>query len=245
MLCSVAISARCSGLNSSAQRRAVSRSPPVIGKGAPKKRRRFSSRPLRGMEYVPQPWSGTDAVARYSAAPTPSTKSADWAPIFLRRASRAARMASRNPAAWREASTSAVIISASGDGGRSSPCTPPEKRSKNRPMPWRADSHIDPGSLRMATRGDSRVARHAGKSEDASAMPATMAAHNTKGRMPGLPVWNSRVSSQVAATAAMPPMTTPYAAMRRPEPVTRYSRSRLVAPSAMRVPISTVRWRTE
>src|SRR5664279_5947861 len=175
------------------------------------------------MEYAPQPWSGTDAVARYSSPATPSSRSADWAPILARRASSAARIASRNPEAWRDASTNAVIMSASGEGGRSSPgARAAVQLSKKLPMPWRAASHMEPGSLRMATGGDSKVARHAGKSDDASAMDATMAADNTKGSTPGLSMRSSRTSSQVANAAATVPMTTPYAAMRRPEPHTRY-----------------------
>src|ERR1035441_5036399 len=121
-------------------------------------------------------------------------------------------MASRNPAAWREASTNAVINSASGEGGRSSPRAPAAVQlSKNRETPWRADSHIEPGSLRMATKGESSVARHAGKSGEAGAMPATMTADNTNGSTPGLPMRSSRTSSQAAAAAAIKPMTTPYA----------------------------------
>src|ERR1039458_1285754 len=176
------------------------------------------------MEYAPQPWSGTDAVARYSAPGTPSSKSADWAPILARTASSAARIASRNPQAWREASTNAVIRSASGEGGRSSPCAPAAVQlSKKLPMPWRAASHMEPGSLRMATRGDSSVARHAGKSDDPSAMDATMAADNTKGSTPGLSMRSSRTSSQVGSEEHTSELTTPYAAMRSPEPHTRYS----------------------
>src|SRR5450755_2766717 len=98
--------------------------------------------------------------------------------MFARKASRALWIASRNEAARREASINSVIrVPPDSIGAALARETAREKFAKI--------SHIEPGSLRMATSGESNVARHAGKKEDARAMTATMAAENTKGRNPG------------------------------------------------------------
>ena len=107
------------------------------------------------------------------------------------------------------------------------------------------DCHIVAGSLRMATIGDSRVARHAGKNDATVVTAATIAVDATNGSGPRSPISKTRTSAHDDRTTATPPIAAPYAAMVSPLLTTITSRSRPEAPSAIRVPISTVAWRTE
>ena len=89
--------------------------------------------------------------------------------------------------------------------------------------------------------GDSTLARQAGTYEAAAAMRATTPAENSPGSHPTSRISRNRASSQTLPTSASAPSAIPASAIFSPPPTTSVSRSRLTAPSAMRVPISTVR----
>ena len=67
---------------------------------------------------------------------------------------------------------------------------------------------------------------------------------NVIGTHPTVSVSKYRVSGHDATATETTPAAMPHAVIFRPPPMTSDSTSRLSAPSAMRVPISTRRWRT-
>ena len=74
---------------------------------------------------------------------------------------------------------------------------------------------------------------------------ATTAVEAMNGSAPRSRISNTRTSAHAATTTATPPIAAPIAAIFNPSPTTMRSRSRPTAPSAIRVPISTVACRTE
>src|SRR5512146_157855 len=101
-------------------------------------------------------------------------------------------------------------------------------------------------SYLSATMGSTFVARRAGiklaSSADATSTAATtINVHGSRGLTPK----SSPASNRVAATLASRPAATPARATRIPCPTTRRIGSRAFAPSAMRNPISCMRWLTE
>ena len=68
---------------------------------------------------------------------------------------------------------------------------------------------MEPGSLRIATRGESRVARNPGKKEAAAAMPATSTAASAKGGQSRRCTCAPRTSSQPTPMDAAPPIASP------------------------------------
>ena len=96
----------------------------------------------------------------------------------------------------------------------------------------------------MATIGDSPVVRHAGIHEATTATPPMMAVENATDSQLTSRTSSCRTSTQTPPATAIAPSARPAPASFNPSPTTSLSRSRPTAPSAMRVPISTVRWRT-
>ncbi len=98
--------------------------------------------------------------------------------------------------------------------------------------------------MRIATIGESIVADHAGKKDAAKVIVTIRAAEMTNGRGVTSRMLSWRMTRYVAPTDATPPIAIPQAAILNPLPTTSDSRSRISAPSAIRVPISTVGGRT-
>lgn len=108
------------------------------------------------------------------------------------------------------------------------------------------DCFVKPAySYRRATTGSTRVARRAGIQQAASATPinASVTATNVAGSEAFTPK-SKLVIRRVSAKAAATPNTTPKKARRRPSLRTMRSTRPRSAPSAMRTPISRVRWLT-
>jgi hypothetical protein len=105
----------------------------------------------------------------------------------------------------------------------------------------RAACQADWDSSRIATIGDSRVARHAGNEEAAVVTAATITADVAEGSQPISCRSKKRSRSETAPMMTSAAEITPATAIFSPPPMTSDSTSRLTAPSAMRVPISTVR----
>src|SRR5687768_4166297 len=97
----------------------------------------------------------------------------------------------------------------------------------------------------MAAIGDSSVVRHAGTDAAAVATKTTTVVDAANGSQPKLATSRYRTSTQTPPTSAIDPSATPASASFRPPPSTSATRSRLTAPRAIRVPSSTVRWRTK
>src|SRR5688572_2019555 len=97
----------------------------------------------------------------------------------------------------------------------------------------------------MATIGEISVVRHAGTDAAAAATTPTTAVDAANGSHPKLAIARYRTSSQTPPTAAIDPTATPASDSFRPPPRTSATRLRLTAPRAIRVPSSTVRWRTK
>ncbi len=150
-----------------------------------------------------------------------------------------------NDVALRDAATNSVSRSAVGAGGGSSASETARDSPENS---WRNPSRVEcqdcAGSLRMATIGESRVARQAGKNEAPVETAATTNVEATKGKTPKSRISKTLISIHAAATTVTAPINAPSAAILRPRPTIMIIRSFPRAPSAMRVPISTVPRRT-
>src|SRR5262249_25053237 len=92
--------------------------------------------------------------------------------------------------------------------------------------------------------GVSSVVRHAGTDTAAAATKATTAVDAANGSHPKLATSRYRTSSDTPPRSAIDPTAMPASDTFRPLPRTSATRSRLTAPRAIRVPSSTVRWRT-
>src|SRR5204862_6410857 len=99
-------------------------------------------------------------------------------------------------------------------------------------------------SLMRATRL-SAVVSHGATAAAAVATKATTAVDAANGGHQKFPTSRYRTSSDTPPRSAIDPTATPANDSFRPPPRTSATRSRLTAPRAIRVPSSTVRWRTK
>src|SRR5260370_17534812 len=91
-------------------------------------------------------------------------------------------MAWRNDSAWRLESTNSAINAPSetADSSRE-PEIKPDTRFVNPHAPVRAVFHMDPESSRIATMGETNVARQAGKKQPSPVIAATIPVENRTG----------------------------------------------------------------
>jgi len=166
----------------------------------------------------------------------------DDAPVRSCKVASDASTASRaDPALRTEAANSLIKVPSATTDCSSSP----ERCRTARSTLCRAARQTDSGWSRIATIGERSDARQAGAAEAANVTAPTIAVAERKGTGPTFPIAKTRPRYSAAPSPTTPPTTTPMVAIFSPLPMISASTLRLVAPRAIRVPISTVRCRTE